>query len=158
MGLANQALPKEIQAIHPDLVQAVAGRAMTLRGEATPSGDGDTIFVPFLNMLGEIRPGDVLVSQPNDHVATHLGELSAETAQYRGAGGAVIDGGVRDAQYILRISFPVYARYKTPRDIAGRWRLVDFNVPITIGGVQIDPGDYVVADRGRGAGHPSTGR
>ncbi len=145
MGLTQQALPKEIQAIEPG--QTLAGRALTLLGEPTDSVDPAVIFVPFLKMLGEISAGDVLVSQPNDEVAAHLGELSSETAQYRGARGAVIDGGARDTDYIRKIGFPVFARYTTPRDIVGRWRLTAFNVPIEIGGVEIDPGDFVLGDR-----------
>lgn len=145
MGLTNQVLPKEIQSIHPG--QTLAGRALTLLGEKTASTDPDIIFRPFLRMLGELRPGDVLVSQPNDSGAAHLGELSSETAQYRGSRGAVIDGGARDVDYIIKLGFPVFARYKTPRDINGRWYLVDYNVPIMIENVRIDPGDYVVGDR-----------
>lgn len=145
MGLTNQVLPKEIQSIHPG--QTLAGRALTLLGGVTSSTDPDIIFRPFLKMLGEVRPGDVLVNQPNDRGAAHLGELSSETAQYRGARGAVIDGGARDVDYIIKLGFPVFARYKTPRDINGRWYLVDYNVPIMIENVRIDPGDYVVGDR-----------
>ena len=98
MRFHEQVLPKEIQA--PRAGQTVAGRALTVLGEPTKSHDPEVIFVPLLKMLGEIKPGDVLVSQPNDDVAAHLGELSAETAQYRGCQGAVIDGGVRDTDYI----------------------------------------------------------
>lgn len=145
MGFRHQFLPKEIQAIHPGLT--VAGRSLTILGEPTESGDPEIIFIPFLKMLGEIRPGDVLVSQPNDSTAAHIGELSSETAQYRGARGAVIDGGARDTSYILKLGFPVFARYKTPADIIGRWHLVDFNVSITIGQVRICAGDYVLGDR-----------
>ena len=145
MGLHGQVLPKEIQALRAG--QTVAGRALTLLGEATRSDDPEVIFVPLLKMLGEIEPGDVLVSQPNDDVAAHLGELSAETARYRGCKGAVIDGGVRDTDYIEKLGFPVFARYRTPTDIIGRWRLADFNVPIRIGGVGVSPGDYILGDR-----------
>jgi 4-hydroxy-4-methyl-2-oxoglutarate aldolase len=145
MGLTEQVLPKEIQSILPG--QTLAGRALTLLGGLTTSNDADIIFRPFLRMLGEVQSGDVLVSQPNDSLVAHLGELSSETAQHRGARGAVIDGGVRDVDYIIRLGFPVFARYKTPRDINGRWRLIDHHVPITIGNVRIKPGDYVVGDR-----------
>ncbi len=145
MGLHGQVLPKEIQALGAG--QTVAGRALTLLGEPTQSDDPEVIFVPLLKMLGEIKPGDVLVSQPNDDVAAHLGELSAETAQYRGCKGAVIDGGVRDTDYIEKLGFPVFARYRTPTDIMGRWRLVDFNVPIRIGRAEVSPGDYILGDR-----------
>lgn len=144
MGLHDQTLPQQIQSIAPGDV--LAGRALTLLGEPTDSEDPNVIFVPYLRMLGEVKSGDVLISQPNDDKAAHLGELSSETAQYRGATGAVIDGGVRDTSYIQRIGFPVFAKYRTPRDIVGRWRLVDFKTRITIGNVEIHPGDYVVGD------------
>jgi 4-hydroxy-4-methyl-2-oxoglutarate aldolase len=144
MGFTGQGLPHQIQAV--DRGQTLAGRALTILGETTTSTDPEIIFVPFLRMLGDIRPGDVLVSQPNDNVAAHLGELSSETAQHRGARGAVIDGGARDTDYIRKIKFPVFARYTTPADIVGRWRLVAYNVPIQIGKVEIMPGDYIVAD------------
>ncbi len=144
MGLMRQVLPKEIQSLHSG--QTLAGRALTLLGEPVASFDPEVIFIPFLRMLGDIQPGDVLVSQPNDNAVAHIGELSSETAQYRGARGAVIDGGARDMDYIIKLGFPVFARYKTPRDINGRWRLVDYNVSIVIGDVLIEPGDYVVGD------------
>jgi 4-hydroxy-4-methyl-2-oxoglutarate aldolase len=144
MGLTRQVLPHEIQAVERG--QTLTGRALTILGEPTNSSDPEVIFVPFLKMLSDVKPGDVLVSQPNDQSAAHLGELSSETAQYRGARGAVIDGGARDTEYIANIGFPVFARYTTPIDIVGRWRLVDYNVPIKIGSVDIVPGDYIVGD------------
>ena len=145
MGLTGQALPKEIRALQPG--QTLAGRALTLLGEPATSLDPEVVFVPYLKMLGDICPGDVLVNQANDNLAAHFGELSGETARHRGGRGAVIDGGARDSDYLLKIGFPVFARYNTPRDINGRWRLVAYNVPVRIGSVQIRPGDYVVGDR-----------
>jgi regulator of RNase E activity RraA len=145
MGFHNQVLPKEIQSLYPGYT--LAGRALTIAGEPTTSEDPEVIFIPYLKMLGDVKPGDILVSQPNDNLAAHLGELSSETAQFRGARGAVIDGGVRDTDYILKLKFPVFAHYKTPVDIVGRWRLVAYNVPIDIGRVHIEPGDYIVGDR-----------
>jgi 4-hydroxy-4-methyl-2-oxoglutarate aldolase len=145
MGLRSQVLPKEIQSLESGAT--VAGRALTIVGEPTTSDDPEVIFVPYLKMLGDVKPGDVLVSQPKDDVAAHLGELSSETAQFRGARGAVIDGGARDTDYTRKLDFPVFARYKTPVDIVGRWRLIAHNVPIDIGRVHVEPGDYIVGDR-----------
>jgi 4-hydroxy-4-methyl-2-oxoglutarate aldolase len=145
MGVRGQTLPAQIQTLVSG--HTVAGRAFTVLGEATTSQDPEVIFVPFLRMLGALQPGDVLVVQPNDAVSSHIGELTSETAKYRGARGAVIDGGARDTQYIQNLGFPVFARYRTPRDIVGRWRLVDYNVPIQIGGTTVRPGDFVVGDR-----------
>ena len=145
MGYHHQALPHSIQSLVPG--QTLAGRALTLLGEPSEVEDPDIVFPPFLRMLGAIRPGDVLTYQANDNVSAHLGELSSETAKFRGARGAVIDGGARDTEYMFRLGFPVFARYKTPLDIRGRWRLVDWNVPIVIGSVAIAPGDLLLGDR-----------
>jgi regulator of RNase E activity RraA len=145
MGCRSQTLPASIQSIVPG--QTLAGRALTLRGEPSDGDDPGIAYVPFLKMLGDIRVGDVLVYETNDEVAAHLGELSSETAQFRGARGAVIDGGARDTEYMVRLGFPVFCRYRTPRDILGRWRLKEYNVPIAVGGVAIEPGDFVLGDR-----------
>jgi 4-hydroxy-4-methyl-2-oxoglutarate aldolase len=145
MGWPTQSLPSAIQSLVPG--QALAGSALTLRGEPTTSDDPNEIFVPFLKMLGDVRPGSVLVYNANDEIAAHLGELSSETAKFRGARGAVIDGGARDTEYMVRLGFPVFLRYRTMRDIRGRWRLTAYNVPITVGGVAIQPGDLVLGDR-----------
>ena len=75
-----------------------------------------------------------------------LGELSVTSLKSRGCVGAVIEGGCRDIEYILREDFPVFARYTTPQDCVPRWELLGHNVEVTIGGVTVAPGDYVVAD------------
>lgn len=145
MGYPHQVLPHSIQSLVPG--HTLAGRALTILGEPSESMDSDAIFPPVLKMLSAIRPGDVLTYQANDNVSAHLGELSSETAKFRGARGAVIDGGARDTEYMFRLRFPVFARYKTPLDIRGRWRLVDWNVPVVIGSIIIHPGDLILGDR-----------
>jgi len=145
MDQRRQVLPHAIHAIDPGLT--VVGQAFTVIGEPATGLSRDEYFLPYLKMLGSLAPGDVIVSQPNDLTVAHFGELSAETAKSRGARGAVIDGGVRDIDYITRLGFPVFARYHTPQDIVGRWRLVDLGVPLTIGETRVEPGDYIVGDR-----------
>lgn len=144
MGLREQVLPHDIHCMRPG--QTVAGRALTVLGEPAAGLTRDDYFVPFLKMLGSIEAGDVVVIQPNDCTVAHFGELSAQAALSRGGAGVVVDGGVRDVEYLLKLGFPVFARYTTPRDMVGRWRLVDVNVPVTIGRTQVRAGDYVVGD------------
>jgi 4-hydroxy-4-methyl-2-oxoglutarate aldolase len=145
MGYRHQVLPSAIQAL--SLGQTVAGVAMPVEGQATESLDPEEVYVPILEMLGDLVRGDVIVSQPHDSVSAHLGELSAETAKYRGARGAVIDGGARDIDYILRLGFPVFCRYRTPQDVIGRWKLVSYGNPIAIGHVTVHRGDFIVGDK-----------
>ena len=144
MGYRHQVLPAEIQGL--TIGQRVTGVAIPVQGEPSDSVDPEEIFVPMLKMLGDLGPGDVIVSQPNDHVSAHLGELSAESARFRGARGAVIDGGTRDVEYILKLGFPVFCRYRTPQDILGRWKLVTHGEPIQIGAVTVHRGDFIVGD------------
>ena len=65
----------------------------------------------------------------------------------KGVPGVVIDGGVRDVEFLIEMGFPVYARYATPRDIVGYWMVDAMDVPIKIGKVAIAPHDYLLADR-----------
>ena len=60
----------------------------------------------------------------------------------------MIDGGIRDAEYILREDFPVFSRYVTPQDCVPRWELLAHgDVTIVMGGVRVAPGDWIVGDR-----------
>jgi|SRR5208337_512829 len=145
MGYPNQVLPAAIQGL--TTAQQVAGVAMTVEGQPTDSTDPEVIYIPILQMLGDLKHGDVIVSQPHDNVSAHLGELSCETAKFRGARGAVIDGGARDIDYILKLGFPVFCRYRTPADVVGRWQLVSHGQPIQIGEVGIHRGDFIVGDK-----------
>lgn len=52
-----------------------------------------------------------------------------------------------DTEYMVRLGFPVFARYKPPTDIRGHCRMVDWDVPIMIGSVSITPGDLVLGGR-----------
>jgi regulator of RNase E activity RraA len=99
-------------------------------------------------MLGSVPPGHVAVYETNDRASAHFGELSATSLASRGCAGAVIDGGTRDAEYILREDFPVFSRYVTPQDCVPRWELLAHgDVTIVVGGVRVAPGDWIAGDR-----------
>ena len=144
-GEKNFALPHALQPLVPG--QRVTGIAMPILGKQSVNNDPDEVYVPLLKMLGDIEPGQVIVTQANDMVSAHLGELSAETAKYRGCRGAVIYGGIRDSDYMINLDFPAYSLYKTPLDVLGRWELLDYNCEIVIEGVRVRPGDFIVGDR-----------
>ena len=145
LGYREQALPSSIQGL--TIEHRVTGVAMPVEGERTESLDPEEIFIPILKMLGDLKPGDVIVTQPRDDATAHLGELSSEAAKFRGARGAVIDGGVRDTDYILKLGFPVFCRYRTPRDVMGRWKITKYGHAVQIGRVTIHRGDFIVGDK-----------
>jgi regulator of RNase E activity RraA len=145
-GLLQQTLPVELAPLRDGM--RLAGPAYTVLGRPHPGHDYDTSIRRVLEMLGSVPAGAVAVYQTNDGVNAHLGELSVTSLASRGCVGAVIDGGVRDVDYILREEFPVFARHVTPQDCVPRWELLAHGqVSIVIGGVQVSPGDWIVADR-----------
>lgn len=145
LGYRNQVLPKELTGLTPDV--SFCGTALTVNGEGTHSHDTDVAFVPLLKMLGEVKKNNVVVIQPNDDICSHLGELASTTIKARGGVGAVVYGGARDVDYIQKLGLPLFNLYTTPVDIVGRWYVKEYNVPIRIKNVTIDPGDIIRADK-----------
>jgi 4-hydroxy-4-methyl-2-oxoglutarate aldolase len=145
-GHLQQTLPAELLPLRPGT--RLAGPVHPVLGRPHPGHDYDTSIRAVLEMLGSVPPGHVAVYQTNDRVSAHFGELSATSLASRGCAGAVIDGGTRDAEYILREDFPVYSRYVTPQDCVPRWELLAHgDVTILVGGVRVAPGDWIVGDR-----------
>jgi 4-hydroxy-4-methyl-2-oxoglutarate aldolase len=144
-GLMQQTLPSQLRPLRAGM--RVAGPAFPTLGRPHPGHDYDTSIRRMLTMLGAVPAEHVVVYQTNDATSAHLGELSVTSLTARGCRGAVIDGGCRDVDYILQQDFPVFTRHTTPQDCTPRWELIDFDVPVVIGGVQVSPGDYIVGDR-----------
>lgn len=118
---------------------ALAGTAVTVR---TRAGDNLAIHRGF----DFCRPGDVLVIDGGGDVSQALvGDIMATYAEHIGVVGLVVDGAIRDVGAIRRRSFPVYARAATHR---GPYKNGpgEINVPVTVGGMVVHPGDIVVGD------------
>lgn len=144
MGLRDFTLPSEIRPILPNA--PIAGPVFTIAGRVDTAADPHQTLVEWTGLLSKAKPGHIWVAQPNDRVASHMGELSGETLKLKGVLGCVIDGYVRDAKFLLDIGFQTWSRGFTPRDIVGYWLPDGFDVPVTIGDVLIQPGDFLVAD------------
>jgi regulator of RNase E activity RraA len=93
------------------------------------------------------EPGDVIVVEhgTRDDAAGWGGILSV-AARARGLAGAIIDGAVRDVDESRRADFPVYARSVVPMTARGRVVELDWNERVTIAGIEVVPGDLVIAD------------
>ncbi len=116
-------------------------------------GTAVTVRLPHLDSTAlhvaadDLRPGDVLVvEQSGDDQRSCFGGLVSFTAKSRGAVGAVIDGQINDIEEMNGYGFPAYSRgiaAHTTR-IAGVEGSI--NVPVSVGGVVVFPGDVVFAD------------
>jgi 4-hydroxy-4-methyl-2-oxoglutarate aldolase len=116
-------------------------------------GTAVTVRLPHLDSTAlhvaadDLRPGDVLVvEQSGDEQRSCFGGLVSFTAKSRGAVGAVIDGQINDIEEMDGYGFPAYSRgiaAHTTR-IAGIEGSI--NLPVSVGGVVVFPGDVVFAD------------
>ena len=100
----------------------------------------------FHKALDIAQAGDIIVVDvQGDMVNSVCGEIMMRYAMSRGIAGFLIDGAIRDLGALRNLDFPVFARGAKPRgpykDGPG-----EINVPISCGGVVINPGDIIVGD------------
>lgn len=102
-------------------------------------------FLAVLRAVESAEPGDVIVVDGGAREIALGGELFARGALARSLGGLIVDGGYRDMAYVSGCALPVYSRFVTP--LAGTVaKLGDLQIPVTCGGVTVNPGDLVLAD------------
>ena len=143
--LLNQTLPHEIKPLLYE--NKVVGKVWTLSGELKSELNQDKTLLSWTNFLSNAEKNSVIVCQPNNHSIALMGELSAEVLKLKGIRGYITDGGCRDVTRIKsEIKLPVYCRYNTPKDVAGRWIVKEMGTSIQIGDVNIKTGDYLIAD------------
>jgi len=143
-GYRRQVLPHYVTPF--TMANRVAGPAFTGQGYPCPSTTNDDTQTR-LEMLDSITPGTVSVWACGGSMeSAHWGEIMSTAARERGCTGAVIDGGVRDLDFINAMQYPVFARFKSPASSIGRWDIKEYQVTVKIGETVIHPGDFVFGD------------
>lgn len=118
------------------------GRAWTLR--YGPVGQDPGTVGDYIDDLG---PGDVVVLDNQGRMdATVWGDLLTFTASRRKVAGTVIDGVCRDIDRSIELSYPIFARGNWMRTGKDRVRVQATQEPVSIGGVRVEPGDYLLGD------------
>lgn len=118
------------------------GRAWTLR--YGPVGQDPGTVGDYIDDLG---PGDVVVLDNQGRMdATVWGDLLTFTASRRKVAGTVIDGVCRDIDRSVELSYPLFARGNWMRTGKDRVRVQATQEPVSIGGVRVEPGDYLLGD------------
>lgn len=145
-ALERMGLPHGVGGINRQATgKRVFGRAVTLTLERF---DG-TIHKRHLGTaaIDLAQPGDVIVVQhlSRDDCAGWGGLLST-AAKAVGVAGVVVDGLVRDIDESEDLGLPVFARGVTPVTARNRVSEIATNEPVVIGGVTVNPGDFVLAD------------
>jgi len=116
----------------------LAGKAITVR---TYPGD----WAKPVEAIDIAEEGDVIVIDSGGTGPAVWGELATESAIQKKLSGVVVYGAIRDVPEIKRLKFPSFAKLISPS--AGEPRgLGEINIPISIGGIKIYPGDWIVGD------------
>jgi len=143
-GVRSHSLPASIRPLQGNMT--IAGPAFTCQGY--PTGDTKSDDTPMLiKMLESLTPHCVAVMNTGGDVSSsHWGEIMTLAAKQRGCTGAVVDGGIRDTAYILKIHFPVFVKFYMPASSVSRFELKELQVPIRIGEIGILPQDFILGD------------
>jgi RraA family protein len=153
----------------PDLLEAFRGAPTSIISDNLGRLAGAVGLRPFHRSGRLVGPAFTIKTRPGDNLAIHralemvehgdvivvdgggdesralVGEIMKNIAEYRGAAGYVIDGAVRDVAAFAGSDFPCFARTAIHR---GPYKSGpgEINVPVSIGGSVISPGDIVVGD------------
>jgi regulator of RNase E activity RraA len=149
LGFRFPMLPETIRPLQSQMV--MIGRAMPVQDEApVPYGDPARFdFKPFgllFDSIEDLHPGEVYVASGGPTYAARLGDMLIMRAQRRGAAGIVLNAHIRDANGILGLHIPTFARGTYAFGLQRRHNVVDFRCSITIGKSRIRPGDLVFGD------------
>ncbi|MEU8798692.1 4-carboxy-4-hydroxy-2-oxoadipate aldolase/oxaloacetate decarboxylase [Spirillospora sp. NPDC048819] len=130
-------LGPSIRPVH--LGSRIGGTAVTVL-----SWPGDNLMIHVA--VEQCRPGDVLVvTTTSPSTDGMFGELFATALQHRGVRGLVINAGVRDVAELHAMGFPVWSAAVSAQGTV-KATPGSVNVPVTIGGQLIRPGDVILAD------------
>jgi len=147
MGRMPPVLDTCLRPIGP--AKVFAGPAYTVTGESMKFTGGDRAKLAAIDNMPE---GLVAVwSSRCAKGCCCFGDLLASAMRARGCLAAVVDGGVRDTGFLAEFGMPVVARYRTPVQGVGRWRVTASQTKVWVRGALeewlcIVPGDIVVGD------------
>ena len=123
----------------------IAGRAVTVK--VIPEGPKRASVRLALPAIAAAQPGDVIVIDNGGRTeVSSWGDLLSAACIAKGVSGVVTDGASRDIDSSREMGFPVYGRATVAMTARGRVMQDSFNTTIQFAGVQVNPGDLVIAD------------
>jgi 4-hydroxy-4-methyl-2-oxoglutarate aldolase len=127
-----------------DLFPLTGGRRVAGPARIALCGQNDNRAVH--EVMAHLQPGEILVlTMPEAAPVALFGDLLATQAQTAGAAGVLVNAAVRDSADLATLAMPVWTRWRRATGATKNSR-GSVNVPVTIGGTEIEPGDVLVLD------------
>jgi 4-hydroxy-4-methyl-2-oxoglutarate aldolase len=121
---------------------SLVGKAWTLRYGSMGQGGGSVG-----DYIDDIEPGQVVVLDNRGRLdATVWGDLLTATAVRRRVAGTVIDGVCRDVDRAMELGYPIFSRGNWMRTGKDRVCVEATGIPVTIGGILVEPDDWLRGD------------
>nr|WP_288651291.1 RraA family protein [uncultured Dorea sp.] len=143
MGYYHQFLPQAIRPLREDM--KLAGFAMPVL-MIDVYGEQEKPFGLLTEALDNLQENEIYLASGGEMRCAYWGEILTATARTRKAVGAVVNGWHRDTPKVLEQNWPVFSRGCYAQDSSVRTQVVNYRCPIEIGGVHVEPGDFVFGD------------
>ena len=125
----------------------IMGYASTIEFVEGKDFDSQDPYGPAIDFLDSLQSGDVaIVATGHSTQSAFWGELFSTAAKGRRANGVVTDGPIRDTQEILPVGFSAFGIGTLPFDYKGRMKVNSVHRRVNCGGVEVNQGDFIVAD------------
>ncbi len=147
-GSTSQVMAPRIRPVAGRDGLPIIGRAATARAVRVDAEPGRP-YETLLAAMDRLQQGEIWVVATDGEGEVRsaiFGGLLATAARQRGAVACVIDGAVRDTRELERLEFPTFATGFSPADSFGRDEVVEHGQPVVCGGVEVHPGQLIVAD------------
>jgi regulator of RNase E activity RraA len=143
-ALDRLGLPGQCDGIAPiDPDSAFAGRAFTVRYRPIGAVERGTVG----DYIDDVPAGSVVVLDNAGRLdCTVWGDILTGVASRRGVAATVINGVCRDVARARAIGYPIFSRGRFMRTGKDRVRLAATGEPVTISGIEIQPGTLICAD------------
>lgn len=124
--------------------RVVCGPAVTVLFEpSTRKGEPQDVYH---NAIDNVPPGGILVCDASCAPGSCSGELMSSGAKTHGAAATVVNGTVRDLAQVRALGYPLFGTAPSPVSVSGKKEPTKSQVPLTIAGVTVRPGDVIFGD------------
>lgn len=144
LGLTGQVADGSLRPLQAGM--RVVGYARPCRAVSV-NREPEAPYAALMQIIDDLHDEDVLLIAMDQHATSAIfGGLLATAVASAGSRGVVVDGYARDADEIVSIGMPTFARGLVPLDSYGRDEVVEIDAPIVIAGVPAKRGDLVFGD------------